>query len=122
MRNMIMALVALAMLALAGNVMAVEFGPDASSILVSSASDLPVDSSPHKAFSSHTMVGTAADAPETDEATIVESPAEVVHYHQGYYAPNCCCAPVCREPSLFDKLMDLERKKNAWLMRTFLGR
>lgn len=25
-------------------------------------------------------------------------------------------------PSMFDKIMDLERRKNAWLRATFLGR
>lgn len=32
--------------------------------------------------------------------------------------PRCCCR---QERSFFGELMELERRKNAWLMRTFLG-
>lgn len=37
---------------------------------------------------------------------------------------NCArCQQVRRaQPSLFHKLMDLERRKNIWLKKTFLGR
>ena len=45
-------------------------------------------------------------------------------------AGSRCNCPRCqqirrqqtRQPSLFQQMMELERRKNAWLKRTFLGR
>jgi phosphoribosyl-dephospho-CoA transferase len=44
-------------------------------------------------------------------------------------AANCCCCqqsrPVCcrgKSKSVLEKLWELEQRKNAWLVRTFLGR
>lgn len=43
-------------------------------------------------------------------------------------AGHKCQCPRCQQvrrhhqPNLFQKLMELERRKNAWLKRTFLGR
>lgn len=43
-------------------------------------------------------------------------------------AGNRCNCPRCQQvrrqsqPNLFQKMMELERRKNAWLRRTFLGK
>ena len=43
-------------------------------------------------------------------------------------AGSRCNCPKCQQvrrqsqPNVFAKLMDLERRKNAWLKRTFLGK
>ena len=35
---------------------------------------------------------------------------------------QCCQVRRAKQPSLFEKLWELEKKKNAWLLKTFLGR
>ncbi len=42
-----------------------------------------------------------------------QQPVEYAQPQQGYYEQD--------RPSLFGGLMDMERRKNAWLRQTFLG-
>ena len=46
------------------------------------------------------------------ESTVVQQHHHSMHHH--HHPP--------KKQNMFDKLMELERKKNAWLKRTFLGR
>ncbi|MCO8121752.1 hypothetical protein NHH03_08390 [Stieleria sp. TO1_6] len=56
-------------------------------------------------------------APPITAESVADDSAVVVHQHSApvryYRAP--------KKQNLFEKLMDMERKKNAWLKRTFLG-
>ncbi len=51
------------------------------------------------------------------------APSYVVQQHQPAYAPQYqyrSAAP--QKQNMFQKLMEMERKKNAWLKKTFLNR
>ena len=45
-----------------------------------------------------------------------------VHQHQGHQHQTYRRSQPKKKQSTFDKLMDLERRKNVWLKKTFLGR
>ena len=59
----------------------------------------------------------AAIAPPIQPGTVRQAAPVVEHHHAPRYY-----RPVQKKQSVLDKLMELERKKNAWLRRTFLGR
>lgn len=51
---------------------------------------------------------------EAPAPAVQQPPAPMQRHHHHHHAQ--------KKQSVFDKLMEMERKKNAWLKRTFLGR
>ena len=120
MRNMLIVFAALASVTLASNVMAASPNTvKAPSVLVESASDISSVATSHTANRVQTMVHTEMEQPVVIEGqTNVPQPQAVHrHHNHNYHKP----APR-KKQSMFDKLMDLERRKNAWLKKKFLGR
>ena len=122
MRNMLIVFAALATVIFASNVMAASPNSnEAPSVLVESASDMSSVNATQPAKSAHTMVNTQMEQPVVMSGQAVVSQPQAVHYHQGHQHTYHRHAPR-KKQNFFDKLMDLERRKNAWLKRTFLGR
>lgn len=97
MRNILLAFAALAVVTLSSVVMADDQA--ATSVLQDS-------------------VQAAAVAPVAENAAVTEEAvvAKKANTHRRHYRrPQ-------KNQNVFQRLMDLERKKNAWLMRTFFGR
>jgi len=61
------------------------------------------------------------DAPITDGVVVQASEQADPHVYHHQDCPHCQRRRQAKKESFFDKLMDMERKKNAWLKRTFLG-
>jgi len=60
-------------------------------------------------------------APPIPAGTLDAAEAPVVHQPEPHRAPVYYHRQQ-KKQSVFDKLMEMERKKNAWFKRTFLGR
>ena len=121
MRNILIALAALATLIIAGNALAAK--PEMSkskSILIQSSPNMQSAQSVRIKPRAQTMINTEVEAPVVDQVQAAPAPQHN-QAHQGqstrrYYRPQ-----KRRQPNFFEQLMDLERRKNAWLKKTFLG-
>ena len=60
-----------------------------------------------------TSIATAAEAPIAQPTPIVQT----LDVHQG----QLIAGNRRKKPSIWKRLMNMERRKNAWLKRTFLG-
>ncbi|KAA5541092.1 hypothetical protein FYK55_19560 [Roseiconus nitratireducens] len=61
------------------------------------------------------------EAPITDSTVVHADGQAEQHVHQHVHRQPVRYYRAPQKQSFFDKLMDMERKKNAWLKRTFLG-
>ncbi len=65
---------------------------------------------------------TSANAQEAAASAAVAAPAPAVTQSAPVYRNSRTVRRNRRSGNFFSDLMELERRKNAWLMRTFLGR
>tara|TARA_R110002049_G_scaffold4601_5_gene32024 strand:- start:42398 stop:42769 length:372 start_codon:yes stop_codon:yes gene_type:complete len=123
MRNILIAIAAVATLIFVGNAIAATPSTnDAPSILVESASNASSIGVTKPVAKAQTMVNTQIEPPVVLDEQSVEPQPQAVHQHHGHYHHTYHRSQPRKKQSVFDKLMDLERRKNAWLMKTFLGR
>ena len=61
----------------------------------------------------------AQSTPGSQPMPVASAPVNQVYDARPVYRSH---RTVRQSPSFFGQLMELERRKNAWLMRTFLGR
>ena len=123
MRNILLPVAALAMLFFVGSaVAATPNTPEAPSVLVESASDMPSDVAAKTIATSTTMVNQPMEPPVINGGQPVAAQTQVVHRQQGHYQRPYRRAQPPKKQNFFEQLMELERKKNAWLKKTFLGR
>ena len=121
MRNMIIAIATLAALIFVGNAMAAApISHETPSVLVESASDVPSAIAAQPVADKQTMVNNQMEAPIVYDGPIVQSEPQPIQYHQGHH--HVYHRAPAKKQNAFEKLMELERKKNAWLKKTFLGR
>ncbi len=106
MRNMLLALAALGVVTLSTAVIADD--GTAPSVLQQTAEVVAPVAQPEP-MSANDEVATIEDATE-----IVE-PAKAHHHRHHYRRP-------AKQQNVFQRLMEIEKRKNAWLKRTFFGR
>ena len=115
MRNMLLALAGLVAITVTSTAMA----DDAGTVLEETAAQA-VEAAPmpeaETLTSDHAMPMEAAPAPQPMPAdnNVVYQSAPVYHHHH-------CCPPQ-KKKGVIAKLWELEKKKNAWLVRTFFGK
>jgi hypothetical protein len=123
MRNMLIALAAVATLIVGGNVMAATPNShEAPSILVESPSDAVASDHATQTARAQTMVNTQMEAPVVYDGPADQSEPQAIPNHSGHRHQTYHRAQPPKKKNVFEQLMDLERRKNAWLKKTFLGR
>ena len=104
MRNILLALAAIGFISLSTSVIADEGA--AQSVLQDTAEAIAPVAQP-EALPAGEQVASASDA--------TAAPEQVAHTHNHYRRP-------AKKQNVLQRLVELEKRKNAWLRRTFFGR